>query len=149
MPYNASEMFVSCGIPSFLGLLRKCSFDFSDQIIRKTKTIIDACLSPHFFLPSHSCGVQYYFNYTSKLFHVYYCIVISYYIFIIFKFSMFYFCTCFFKNFSVYIYRLLSEIKDYFYYNDYCFISNINSSVICVFLYATILQHNFHCIFVL
>ena len=77
MPYSASEMFVSCGIPSFYELLHKCIFDFSERISKNTNSIIEACVSPKyiFFLPLHNGGVQYYFNY--KLFHAYYFIVIS------------------------------------------------------------------------
>ena len=77
MPYSASELFVSCGIPSFYELLRKCIFDFSEQIGKNTNSIIKACLSPkvYFFLPLDNGGVQYYFNY--KLFLAYYFIVIS------------------------------------------------------------------------
>ena len=77
MPYIASEMFVSCGIPSFYELLRKFFFDFSERISKNTNSIIEACLSPKvcIFSPLHNCGVQYYFNY--KLLHTYYFIVIS------------------------------------------------------------------------
>ena len=45
MPYSASEMFVSRDIPSFYELLRKCIFDFSEQISKNTNSIIEACLS--------------------------------------------------------------------------------------------------------
>ena len=78
MPYSVSELFVSCGIPSFYELLRKCIFDFSERIGKNTNSIIEACLSPKvyiFLLPLDNGGVQYYFNY--KLFLAYYCIVIS------------------------------------------------------------------------
>ena len=44
MAYSASEMFVSCGIPSFYELLRKCIFDFSERISKNTNSIIEACL---------------------------------------------------------------------------------------------------------
>ena len=33
MPYSASEMFVSCGVPSFYELLRKCIFDFLSELV--------------------------------------------------------------------------------------------------------------------
>ena len=46
MPYIASEMFVSCGIPFFYELLRKCIFDFSERINKNINSIIEACLSP-------------------------------------------------------------------------------------------------------
>ena len=50
MPYSASEMFVSCGIPSFYELLRKCIFDFSERISKNTNSIIEACLSPKVYI---------------------------------------------------------------------------------------------------
>ena len=50
MPYSASEMFVSCGIPSFYELLRKRSFDFSERISKNTNSIIEACLSPNVYI---------------------------------------------------------------------------------------------------
>ena len=50
MPYSASEMFVSCGIPSFYELLRKCIFDLSERIGRNTNSIIEACLSPKVYI---------------------------------------------------------------------------------------------------
>ena len=50
MPYSASEMFVSCGIPSFYELLRKCIFDFSERIGKNTNSIIEACLSPKVYI---------------------------------------------------------------------------------------------------
>ena len=77
IPYSASEMFVSCGIPSFSELLCKCTFDFSERISKNTNSIIEACLSPkvYIFSPLDNGGVQYYYNY--KLFHVYYFIVTS------------------------------------------------------------------------
>ena len=50
MPYSASEMFVSCGIPSFYELLCKCIFDFSERIGRNTNSIIEACLSPKVYI---------------------------------------------------------------------------------------------------
>ena len=36
IPYSASEMFVSCSIPSFYELLGKCIFDFSEGISKNT-----------------------------------------------------------------------------------------------------------------
>ena len=53
MPYSASEMFVTYGIPSFYELLLKCIFDFFERISRNTNSIIEACLSPkvYFFSP--------------------------------------------------------------------------------------------------
>ena len=77
MPYSASEMLVSCGIPSFYELLRKCVFDFSKRISRNTNSIIEACLSSkvYIFLLLDNGGKQYYFNF--KLFHAYSFIVIS------------------------------------------------------------------------
>ena len=77
MPYSVSEMYVSCGIPSYYELLRKCIFDFSERISKNTNSIIEACLSTkvYIFSPLDNGGVQYYFNY--KLFHAYYFIVIS------------------------------------------------------------------------
>ena len=50
MPYSASEMFVSCGIPSFYELLRRCIFDFSERINRNANSIIEACLSPKVYI---------------------------------------------------------------------------------------------------
>ena len=50
MPYSASEMFVSCGIPSFYELLRKCIFDFSERISKNTNSIIEACLSTKVYI---------------------------------------------------------------------------------------------------
>ena len=50
MPYSASELFVSCGIPSFYELLRKCIFDFSERIGKNTNSIIEACLSPKVYI---------------------------------------------------------------------------------------------------
>ena len=44
--YSASEMFVSCDIPSFYVLLRKCIFDFSERFSRNTNSIIETCLFP-------------------------------------------------------------------------------------------------------
>ena len=69
MPYSASEMFVSCDIPPFYKLLRKCIFDFSERISRNTNSIIEACT------PKVYIFHQYCFNY--KPFHAYYFIVIS------------------------------------------------------------------------
>ena len=50
MPYSASELFVSCGIPSFYELLRKCIFDYSERIGKNTNSIIEACLSPKVYI---------------------------------------------------------------------------------------------------
>ena len=50
MPYGASEMFVSRGIPSFYEPLRKCIFDFSRRISKNTNAIIEACLSPKVYI---------------------------------------------------------------------------------------------------
>ena len=50
MPYSASELFVSCGIPSFYELLRECIFDFSERIGKNTNSIIEACLSPKVYI---------------------------------------------------------------------------------------------------
>ena len=57
MPYGASELFVSCGIPSFYELLRKCIFDFSERIGKNSNSIIEACLSPkvYIFSPIRQC----------------------------------------------------------------------------------------------
>ena len=62
MSYSASEMFVSCGIPSFYELLRRCILDFSERIStrRNINSRIEACLSSnvYIFLPSDNRGVQ-------------------------------------------------------------------------------------------
>ena len=50
MPYSASDMYVSCGIPSFYELLRKCIFDFSERISKKSDSIIESCLSPKIYI---------------------------------------------------------------------------------------------------
>ena len=57
MPHSISEMFVSCSIPSFYELLRKCIFNFSEQISKNTNSIIEACLSPkvYIFSPIRQC----------------------------------------------------------------------------------------------
>ena len=77
MPYSVSEMFGSCGIPSFNELLCKCIFNFFERISKNTSSIIGlACPQKYiFFLPLDNGCVQYYFNF--KLFHDYYFIVIS------------------------------------------------------------------------
>ena len=61
MPYSVSEMFVSCGIPSFHELLRKCIFDFSERTSRNTNSVIEACLSPkvYMFAPIRQCMVTF------------------------------------------------------------------------------------------
>ena len=53
MPYSASEMYVSCGTPSFYKLLRKCIFDFFERISKNTNSIIEACLSLKVYIFSH------------------------------------------------------------------------------------------------
>ena len=50
MPYSASAMFVTHGIPSFYELLRKCIYNFSERIISSSNSIIKACLSPIIFI---------------------------------------------------------------------------------------------------
>ena len=64
MPYSASEMFVSYGIPSFYELLHKFIFDFSEPISKNTNSITEACLSPkvYIFLTLDNGGLQYYFK---------------------------------------------------------------------------------------
>ena len=52
MPYSASAMFVTHGIPSFYELLRKCIYNFSERIISSSNSIIKACLSPIIFIIS-------------------------------------------------------------------------------------------------
>ena len=42
MPYSASEMFVTHGIPSFYGLHRKCIYNFSECISSCRNSIINA-----------------------------------------------------------------------------------------------------------
>ena len=49
MPYSASAMFVTHGIPSFYELLRKCIYNFSESISSSRNCIIKACLSPIIF----------------------------------------------------------------------------------------------------
>ena len=57
-------MFVTHGIPSFFELLRKCIYNFSQQISLSSNSIIMACLAPSIFIhsPSDNGGDQYYFN---------------------------------------------------------------------------------------
>ena len=50
MPYSASAMFVTHGIPSFYELLRKCIYNFSERISGSRKSISKACLSPIIFI---------------------------------------------------------------------------------------------------
>ena len=50
MPYSASAMFVTHGIPSFYELLRKCIYNFSERISSSSNSIIKACLSPIIFI---------------------------------------------------------------------------------------------------
>ena len=50
MPYSASAMFVTHGIPSFYELLRKCIYNFSERISSSSNSIIMACLSPIIFI---------------------------------------------------------------------------------------------------
>ena len=76
MLYSASERFVSCVIPSFYELLRRCIFGFSEQISKNTNSIIEACLSTksiYFFLPLDNGGVQYYFDYINYFMPIIYC----------------------------------------------------------------------------
>ena len=82
MPYSASELFVSCGIPSFYELLRKCICDFSVRISRNTNSILRLAYPQKYILfhPLDNGGVQYYFNY--KPFYAHYLIVVSKYLFI-------------------------------------------------------------------
>ena len=49
MPYSASAMFVTHGIPSFYELLRKCIYNFSERICSSSNSIIKSCLSPIIF----------------------------------------------------------------------------------------------------
>ena len=51
-PYSASTMFVTHGIPSFFELLRKCIYNFSQQISLSSNSIIVACLAPSVFIHS-------------------------------------------------------------------------------------------------
>ena len=46
MPYSASAVFVTHGIPSFYELLRKCIYNFSERISSSSNSIIKVCLSP-------------------------------------------------------------------------------------------------------
>ena len=46
MPYSASAMFVTHGIPSLYELLRKCIYNFSERIRSSRNFIIKTCLSP-------------------------------------------------------------------------------------------------------
>ena len=66
MPYSASEMFVSCGIPSLYELHCKCIFDFSERISKNTNSIIEACLSPKVYIFSRICKARHVLN-TSSL----------------------------------------------------------------------------------
>ena len=50
MPYSASAMFVTHGIPSFYELLLKCIYNFSECISSSRNSIIKACLSPTLFI---------------------------------------------------------------------------------------------------
>ena len=50
MPYSASAMFVTHGIPSFYEQLRKCIYNFSERISSSSNSIIKACLSPIIFI---------------------------------------------------------------------------------------------------
>ena len=43
MPYSASAMIVTHGIPSFYELLRKCIHNFSERISSSRNSIIKAC----------------------------------------------------------------------------------------------------------
>ena len=55
---------VTNGIPSFFELLRKCIYNFSQQISLSSNSIIMACLTPSVFFThlSDNGGDQYYFN---------------------------------------------------------------------------------------
>ena len=46
----ASTMFVTHGIPSFVELLRKCIYNFSQRISLSFNSIITACLTPSAFI---------------------------------------------------------------------------------------------------
>ena len=50
MPYSASAMFVTHGIPFFYELLRKCIYNFSERISSSSNSIIKACLSLIIFI---------------------------------------------------------------------------------------------------
>ena len=50
MPYSASAMFVTHGIPSFDELLSKCIYNYSERISSSSNSIIKACLSPIIFI---------------------------------------------------------------------------------------------------
>ena len=50
--YNATNMFVSRGIPSFAELLRKSIYRFKKRIELNPNTIITACLSPLIYISS-------------------------------------------------------------------------------------------------
>ena len=50
MPYSASAMFVTHGIPSFYELLSKCIYNFSERISSSSNSIIKACLSPIIYI---------------------------------------------------------------------------------------------------
>ena len=64
MPYSASAMFVTHGIPSFYELLRKCIYNFSERINSSSNSIIKACLSPIIFIfsPNRRWSSFYYFS---------------------------------------------------------------------------------------
>ena len=51
-PYSANTMFVTHGIPTFLELLRKCSYNFFQRISLSSYSIITACLAPSMFIHS-------------------------------------------------------------------------------------------------
>ena len=55
-------MFVTHGIPSFFELVRKCVYNFSQQISLRSNFITTACLAPFVFIhsPSDNGGDQYY-----------------------------------------------------------------------------------------
>ena len=50
MPYSASAMFVTHGIPSFYELLCTCIYNLSERISSSRNFIIKACLSPIVFI---------------------------------------------------------------------------------------------------
>ena len=52
LPYSASQMFASRGIPTFDELLLKSVYNFANRIERITNAIISSCLSASIYLYS-------------------------------------------------------------------------------------------------
>ena len=55
LPYSASQMFVSPGIPTFDELLRKSVYNFAKRIERSTNAIISSCLSASIVVVTLHC----------------------------------------------------------------------------------------------